>query len=72
MFIGQLLKILFFAFMVYMIYYLVRFMFRAGKALHDKRAGDASSSRQGSREGRTRPGSSRGTIELDKDQYKVE
>ncbi len=34
MFIGQLLKILFFAFIIYMLFYLVRFLFRAGRMLH--------------------------------------
>jgi hypothetical protein len=72
MFIGQLLKILFFAFIIYMLFYLVRFLFRAGRMLHDKRAEDERSSRQNAREGRTRAGNGKGTIELDKDQYKVE
>jgi len=72
MFIGQLLKILFFAFIIYMLIYLVRFLFRAGRALRDKRAHDERSSRQNTREGRTPTGSGNGTIELNKDQYKVE
>jgi hypothetical protein len=72
MFIGQLLKILFFAVIIYMLYYLIRFMFRAGKVLHDKRTEDEGSSRQNIREERTRARNSKGTIELDKDQYKVE
>jgi len=72
MFIGQLLKVLFFAFIIYMLYYLIRFLFRAGKALHDKRTDDERSSRENIREEQTRARSGKGTIELDKDQYKVE
>jgi hypothetical protein len=72
MFIGQLLKILFFAVVIYMFYYLVRLLFKAGRVLHDKRTEDGGSSRQNIREERTRVRSRKDTIELDKDQYKVE
>lgn len=72
MFIGQLLKILFFAFIIYMLFYLIRFLFKAGRVLRDKREKDERFSQQNIREERTRAGNSKGTIELDKDQYKVE
>ena len=46
MFIGQLLKILLFAAFIYMLYNLVRFLFRAGRVLHDKRMDEETTSRQ--------------------------
>ena len=72
MFIVQLLKILFFVAFIYMLYNLIRYLFRAGKVLHDKRMEEEKTSRQNIHEGRTRARNRKDTIELDKDQYKVE
>jgi hypothetical protein len=72
MFIVQLLKILFFAAFIYMLYNLIRYLIRAGKVLHDKRMEEEKTSQQNIHEGRTRARNRKDTIELDKDQYKVE
>jgi hypothetical protein len=72
MFIGQLFKILFFAAFIYMFYNLIRYLIRAGKVLHDKRSEGEKTSQQNIREERMSARSRQDTIELDKDQYKVE
>lgn len=72
MFIVQLLKILFFATFIYMLYNLIRYLIRAGKVLHDKRMEEGKTSQQNIRAERMHAWNRKDTIELDKDQYKVE
>lgn len=77
MFIVQLLKILFFIAFIYMLYNLIRFMFGIGRVFREKRAAEEKKARQNIREEGApfRQGNVKDrkeTIELDRDQYKVE
>lgn len=73
MFFGQLLKIIFFAIIIYSLVSLVRFLIRIGTAVKKSRDEDEKRARQNIRgEGPRMRRDGRGTIELDKDQYKVE
>ncbi len=70
---GQLLKIIFFAIIIYSLISLVRFLIRIGRAVKKGRDEDEKRARQNIREeGPRMRRDGRGTIELDKDQYKVE
>jgi len=66
MFIGQMLKLLFFALFVYVLYSLFRLILRAGRLANEQRR------RDNIRENGPRPGKRDGVIEIDKDDYKVE
>ena len=66
------MKILFFAAFIYMLYNLIRYLIRAGTVLHDKRMEKEKMSQQNIHTERTRAWNRKDTIELDKDQYKVE
>ncbi|MBN1497899.1 MAG: hypothetical protein JXA07_14085 [Spirochaetes bacterium] len=77
MFILQLLKLVLFIAFIYMLYNLIRFLFGLGRALRERREAEEKRARQNIREDgrRFHPGNGRGrkeTIELDRDQYKVE
>ena len=75
MFFGQLLKILFFGIIIYTLFSLIRFLIRIGRASRTVHSGEEKKARQNIREEgpRMRMRNSRNeTIELDKDQYKVE
>ncbi len=73
MFFGQLLKIIFVAIIIYGLFSLVRFLIRFGRAVNAGRAEEEKKARQNIREdGPRMRRDRRGTIELDKDQYKVE
>jgi hypothetical protein len=73
MFFGQLLKIIFFGIIIYTLFKLVRFLVGIGRAVNAGRAGEEKRARQNIREEGPRVRRDRkGTIELDKDQYKVE
>lgn len=73
MFFGQLLKIVLIAFVIYWIVRLVRFLIGVGSAIHTAQNGGTEKEPRTVREdqGRLWRGR-RDTIELDKDQYKVE
>ena len=66
MFIGQMLKLLFFALFVYVLYSLFRLILRAGRLANEQRR------RDNIRENGPRPGKGDGVIEIDKNDYKVE
>ena len=73
MFFGQLLKIIFIAIIIYWMVRFVRFLIRIGLAMNSRRAEDEKQARQDIRKDGPRMRKGRnGTIELDKDQYKVE
>jgi hypothetical protein len=73
MFFGQLLKIIFFAIIIYWLVRFIRFLVRIGSAMNARRAKDEKQAHQDIREDGPRMRKNRnGTIELDKDQYKVE
>lgn len=72
MVIIQFLKILVFIAFVYMLYNLIRYLFRLGNTLNDRRREEEKIA--GAHARRNSPRAQRGeeTIELDRDQYKVE
>lgn len=72
MVIVQFLKILFFIAFVYMLYNLIRYLFRLGKTLNERRQEEEKIAGQRTSRERFRTRNRKETIELDKDQYKVE
>ena len=70
---AQLLKIIFFAIIIYALISLVRFLVGIGRAVNAGRAEAEKQERRNVREDGPRVRrDGRGTIELDRDQYKVE
>ncbi|HOT46513.1 MAG TPA: hypothetical protein PLM53_17155 [Spirochaetota bacterium] len=70
---AQLLKIIFIAIIIYALVSLVRFLVGIGRAVNVERAKAEEQARRNVREdGPRMRRDGRGTIELDKDQYKVE
>ena len=65
MFIGQMLKLLFFSLFVYVLYSLFRLIIRAGRLANERR-------RDNIRENASRREKRDGVIEIDKNDYKVE
>ncbi len=77
MFIVKLLQLLLFIAFIYMLYNLIRFLFGLGRAFRVKREAEEKMAQQNIRGDGRRPGPGNGkgrreTIELDRDQYKVE
>jgi hypothetical protein len=77
MFIVNFLKLLFFIAFIYMLYNLIRFMFGLGRVFRERHAAEQKKAQQNVREegapfraGNRKEG--KDTIELDRDQYKVE
>jgi hypothetical protein len=77
MFIVNFLKLLFFIAFIYMLYNLIRFMFGLGRAFRERHAAEQKKAQQNLRgeggpfrRGNRKEG--KDTIELDRDQYKVE
>lgn len=71
MFIGQLFKILFFVFLIYLLYNLVRFVIGIGRMARDSKKKNEEI-RENMRRDDSGTKRGKGIIELDKDQYKVE
>jgi hypothetical protein len=72
MFLGQLLKVIFFAIIIYSLFSLVRFLIRIGAAVNKGREEEKKARQDVREEGPRMRRDRRGVIELDKDQYKVE
>ncbi|OHD65556.1 MAG: hypothetical protein A2176_03130 [Spirochaetes bacterium RBG_13_51_14] len=72
MVIAQLLKILFIAVFIYMVYNLISYLFKLGKALRDRQTEDEKRRQQRMRNAGPGRRNRSDVIELDKDQYKVE
>ncbi|MBP7736246.1 MAG: hypothetical protein KA369_09775 [Spirochaetes bacterium] len=72
MFFGQLLKVIFFAIIIYSLFSLVRFLVRIGTAVNKGREEEKRARQNIREEGPRMRRDRRGAIELDKDQYKVE
>jgi hypothetical protein len=72
MVIIQFLKLLLFIAFIYMLYNLIRYLFRLGNTLHDRRQEQERLAGQKGPHDPLRARKKKETIELDKDQYKVE
>ncbi len=70
---GQLLKVILLGIVIYTVFKLVRFLVRFGRAVNAARVEEEKKARRNVREdGPRMRRDGKGTIELDKDQYKVE